>query len=181
MPAVHKRKQAVDTNVYNSKFKLQNNISWVKSWQHQHTTQNKKMANNVIIVTDVQLTFRSRGFWVFFNQGVSPQMKSIYLSAQVHKLTPPSPLHTTFPTPDYHHSQTLGLKQSQLRIVMKSRLNQLCKRIMVFTIVELLQSSRQVLSCKQMYLCYYCIQIIIRQLSLLTEREVIKRNLRLKP
>ena len=32
MPAVHKRKQAVDTNVYNSKFKLQNNISWVKSW-----------------------------------------------------------------------------------------------------------------------------------------------------
>ena len=85
-------------------------------------TQNKKTANNVIIVTDVQLTFRSRGFWVFFNQGVSPHMKSIYLSAQVHKMTPP-PLHTTFPTPDYHHSQTLGLKQSQLRIVMKSRLN----------------------------------------------------------
>lgn len=86
-------------------------------------TQNKKTANNVIIVTDVQLTFRSRGFWVFFNQGVSPQMKSIYLSAQVHKMNPPPPLHTTFPTPDYHHSQTLGLKQSQLRIVMKSRLN----------------------------------------------------------
>ena len=44
----------------------------------------------------------------------------------VHRCTswpPPSPLHTTFPTPDYHHSQTLGLKQSQLRIVMKSRLN----------------------------------------------------------
>lgn len=56
-------------------------------------TQNKKTANNVIIVTDVQLTFRSRGFWVFFNQGVSPQMKSIYLSAQVHKMTPP-PLST---------------------------------------------------------------------------------------
>ena len=52
-------------------------------------TQNKKTANNVIIVTDVQLTFRSRGFWVFFNQGVSPQMKSIYLSAQVHKMNPP--------------------------------------------------------------------------------------------
>ena len=86
-------------------------------------TQNKKTANNVIIVMDVQLTFRSRGFWVFFNQGVSPQMKSIYLSAQVHKMTPPPPLHTTFPTPDYHYSQTLGLKQSQLRIVMKNRLN----------------------------------------------------------
>ena len=86
-------------------------------------TQNKKTANNVIIVTDVQLTFRSWGFWVFFNQGVSPQMKSIYLSAQVHKMNPPPPLHTTFPTPDYHHSQTLGLKQSQLRIVMNSRLN----------------------------------------------------------
>lgn len=57
-------------------------------------TQNKKTANNVIIVTDVQLTFRSRGFWVFFNQGVSPQMKSIYLSTQVHKLTPPPPLST---------------------------------------------------------------------------------------
>lgn len=56
-------------------------------------TQNKKTANNVIIVTDVQLTFRSRGFWVFFNQGVSPQMKSIYLSAQVHKMNPP-PLST---------------------------------------------------------------------------------------
>ena len=55
---------------------------------------------NKIIVTDVQLTFRSRGFWVFFNQGVSPQMKSIYLSAQVHKMnpplsTPPSPPLTT--------------------------------------------------------------------------------------
>ena len=86
-------------------------------------TQNKKTANNVIIVTHVQLTFRSWGFWVFFIQGVSPQMKRIYLSAQVHKLTPPPPLHTTFPTPDYHHSQTLGLKQSQLRIVMKSRIN----------------------------------------------------------
>lgn len=66
-------------------------------------TQNKKTANNVIIVTDVQLTFRSWGFWVFFNQGVSPQMKSInifYLSAQVHKMnpplsTPPSPPLTT--------------------------------------------------------------------------------------
>lgn len=62
-------------------------------------TQNKKTANNVIIVTDVQLTFRSRGFWVFFNQGVSPQMKSIYLSAQVHKMNPPppSPHHLSHP------------------------------------------------------------------------------------
>ena len=62
-------------------------------------TQNKKTAkfNNVIIVTDVQLTFRSRGFWVFFNQGVSPQMKSIYLSAQVHKMNPPSPHHLPHP------------------------------------------------------------------------------------
>lgn len=61
-------------------------------------TQNKKTANNVIIVTDVQLTFQSRGFWVFFNQGVSPQMKSIYLSAQVHKMTPPpSPHHLPHP------------------------------------------------------------------------------------
>ena len=64
-------------------------------------TQNNKTANNVIIVTDVQLTFSSWGFWVFFIQGVSPQMKSIYLSAQVHKLnpaplsTPPSPPLTT--------------------------------------------------------------------------------------
>lgn len=40
-------------------------------------TQNKKTANNVIIVTHVQLTFRSWGFWVFFIQGVSPRMKSI--------------------------------------------------------------------------------------------------------
>ena len=61
-------------------------------------TQNKKTANNVIIVTDVQLTFRSWGFWVFFNQGVSPQMKSIYLSAQVHKMNPPpSPHHLPHP------------------------------------------------------------------------------------
>lgn len=54
---------------------------------------------NKIIVTDVQLTFRSRGFWLFFNQGVSPQMKSIYLSAQVHKLTPPPPPLSTPPSP----------------------------------------------------------------------------------
>ena len=122
MPAVHKRKQAVDTMfiIVNLNCKIISAGSSPGSINIQ--TQNKKTANNVIIVTDVQLTFRSRGFWVFFNQGVSPQMKSIYLSAQVHKMNPP-PLHATFPTPDYHHSQTLGLKQSQLRIVMKSRLN----------------------------------------------------------
>lgn len=40
-------------------------------------TQNKKTANNVVIVTHVQLTFQSQGFWVFLIQGVSPQMKSI--------------------------------------------------------------------------------------------------------
>jgi len=60
-------------------------------------SQNNKTANNVIIVTHVQLTFRSQGFWVFFIQGVSPQMKRIYLSAQVHKLNPPFSHHLPHP------------------------------------------------------------------------------------